>query len=265
MSQHRSSDQHASIPPPGPRPEPDASHGLVIGVLGAAGGLGTSTLATAMLVRAAAAGRRAVLVDGHPLSGGLDLLLAAEEHPGLRWPDLAAAQGRVDGAALIAQLPGADGRRVLSWDRRRPPAQPVRPAPIVSSLREAADVVVVDLPRADRPHEWWALCDAIVLVASDALSGVAAGVLVADLASATAAVVSARSPRGLLGGARSGGLGAPQLEALLGVPVLAEIGHDPSVPAALLRGDAVGTGRGAVGDAAERVLAVLLAAEREAA
>ena len=36
-------------------------------------------------------GARVLLIDGDPWGGGLELALAAEEEPGLRWPDLAEA------------------------------------------------------------------------------------------------------------------------------------------------------------------------------
>ena len=56
------------------------------------------------------------------LSGGADLLLGAETVPGLRWPQLARARGRLGGGMLREALPRLDGLSVLSWDRtdRRP-------------------------------------------------------------------------------------------------------------------------------------------------
>ena len=64
-----------------------------------------------------AAGLRAVLVDGDPLGGGIDLVLGGEDVPGVRWPDLAGARGRVPPADLAAALPEVDALHVLSWDR----------------------------------------------------------------------------------------------------------------------------------------------------
>ena len=55
-----------------------ASAGVVIGVMGAVGGVGASTLA-AVLARKRSAHNTTVLIDGVPSSGGIDLLVGAEE------------------------------------------------------------------------------------------------------------------------------------------------------------------------------------------
>src|SRR5882757_4496878 len=90
---------------------------LTIGVVGGRGGAGASTLACALAVTAARAGRRTMLVDGDPLGGGLDVLLGGEQVEGRRWPDFAASKGRVAGGALEESLPRLHELRVLSWDR----------------------------------------------------------------------------------------------------------------------------------------------------
>ena len=70
---------------------------LVLGVVGARGGVGASTLAAALAARGA---RRtaSVLVDLDAAAPGLDLLVGLEDDPGVRWPDLAGAAGAIDGA-----------------------------------------------------------------------------------------------------------------------------------------------------------------------
>ena len=58
--------------------------GVVLGVLGASGGVGSTALATACAVRSAAAGRDVVLVDAHPWGGGIEMMAGTDAEAGLR-------------------------------------------------------------------------------------------------------------------------------------------------------------------------------------
>lgn len=89
--------------------------GHVIAFVPASGGTGSTTLAAAVAVRAAAAGRSAVVVDLDRLAGRLDVVLGIEQEEGWRWPDLADVAGVVDGWRLLGQLPSAGGAAVLSF------------------------------------------------------------------------------------------------------------------------------------------------------
>jgi secretion/DNA translocation related CpaE-like protein len=128
--------------------EPSSTAGLVIGVTGGRGGAGATTLASALAVTATRRGGRALLVDGDPLGGGIDLVFGGEDRGGLRWPDLGSTRGRVSGATLRAALPRMGDLSVLSWDRGD--SGPV-PADAIETVLEAGrrsgDLVVVDLPR----------------------------------------------------------------------------------------------------------------------
>ena len=149
----------------------------VLGVLGASGGLGASTLATALAVAAtrelAASGLPpAVAVDGALGGGGLDTTACVEHLPGLRWPDLAGVRGEVCGADLVAELPRcAGGARVLAAAPGAPPPQEVLSS-VVRAVRAVAGLVVVDLPGAGpEPGGEGATeplldaCDAVLLLA----------------------------------------------------------------------------------------------------
>jgi len=64
----------------------------------------------------------------------------------VRWPDLAAVGGRIDGFELLVRLPSVDGVWVLSFDRA--PDVPLGAElgrEVLMALSAAADVVVVDL------------------------------------------------------------------------------------------------------------------------
>lgn len=85
-----------------------------VAVVGAVGGVGASTLA-ACLARAMSP---ALLIDGAPRHGGLDLLLGVEDVPGARWPDLNVGEGAVAGEDLRRALPvTAEGITLLSAAR----------------------------------------------------------------------------------------------------------------------------------------------------
>ena len=199
----------------GPRPGDGGRMGNVIAFVPATGGTGSTTLAAAVTVRGAAAGRTCVAVDLDRLSGRLDVVLGIEQEEGWRWPELADVSGVVDGRRLVRELPAARGAAALTFgaadaavDGTRSGGRPViggmpglggvtawgsaayrlkdvgewleRACDVVAGLREAADVVVLDCPRDDRVLE--ALADEVdVLVLT-------VGTAVAQVASAAAAV-----------------------------------------------------------------------------
>jgi len=122
---------------------------VTVAFVGGCGGAGASTVAAGMALRAARGGHRTLLVDADPLGGGIELLLGCEGASGLRWPEVAATQGRVSAAALREALPGTGGVAVLSWDRGA--AVGVEPATMramVAAGQRGSDLVVIDLPRS---------------------------------------------------------------------------------------------------------------------
>jgi secretion/DNA translocation related CpaE-like protein len=160
----------------------------VIGVVGASGGIGTSTVATSLAWSATALGRDVVLVDFDMGGGGLDLPLGLEGVDGLRWPDLADARGVVSSGALRASLPGHDRLRVLAAGRsggghdQRAPSTPSEEAvsAVLDAGRRSGGVVVADLGRLVDVAAGSALhlCDHVVLVvAAEVRSVAAAGML----------------------------------------------------------------------------------------
>ncbi|MFE2156697.1 septum site-determining protein Ssd [Streptomyces lydicus] len=155
---------------------------LTVGVLGGRGGAGASTLAGALAVTAARAGRSTMLVDGDPLGGGLDVLLGGEKEKGLRWPAFAESRGRVAGGALAESLPHLHSLRVLSWDRGADVTiPPAAMRAVMAAARRRGGVVVVDLPRRvdEAAAEALAQVDMALLLVSTELRAVAAAQRVA--------------------------------------------------------------------------------------
>jgi secretion/DNA translocation related CpaE-like protein len=189
--------------------------GVAVGVMSGRGGAGSSTYAVALGLEAAARELRTVLIDGDPLGGGLDLLVGCEESPGLRWPDVGAAGGRVSAAALRSALPSMAGLAVLSSTGfGTPDLLDVRN--IVASARRGADLVIVDLPRsADRELlDVVAGLDVVVVVTTDDVRAVAGArqVIGALLPSCNDVRVAVRTAQAFL-------LPPDDVAAALGVPL----------------------------------------------
>ncbi|MER6103018.1 septum site-determining protein Ssd [Streptomyces sp. NPDC001832] len=158
---------------------------VTVGVIGGRGGSGASTLACALAVTAARAGRRTMLIDGDPLGGGIDVLLGGERAEGMRWPDFAHSKGRVGAGALEESLPALHGLRVLSWGRDDwvvIPPQAIQA--VLAAARRLGGVVVVDLPRRvdESVAEALAQLDLGLLVVPGELRAVAAAKRVASMA-----------------------------------------------------------------------------------
>ena len=210
-------------------------------------------------------------VDGDRLGGGLDVTFGIEQEHGVRWPDLVGARGRIDGPELLRRLPSIDAVRVLSFDR----ARDVQLAPeivpeVLRALREAVDLVVVDLPRPD--HEVFTALrsslDATVLLAGSGIRALAGASAIAEYL--IRPCVDARpddcpeisdisdiSEIGLC--LRTSGKGthfADTVAAALDLPLIAVVREEPSLAADVLHGIPPGSSaRGALAAAADKVLA----------
>jgi secretion/DNA translocation related CpaE-like protein len=238
--------------------------GRVIAVAGGCGGAGASVLTAALARTAAADGLRAVVVDADPLGGGIDLVLGAEDVPGLRWPDLWTARGRLQPGLLGRLLPSVDGVSVLSWERSLEmggdvPSEAVRA--VLSSARTEAEVVVVDLPRripeGTAAQDAAAGCDVALVVVPAHVRATAASVGVLDrLRSLTADVrLVVRRTRG--------GPAPVAVADALEAPLAAVIRPEPGLAAALDRGEPPAlTPRGPLRRACSELLVDMLASAR---
>ena len=216
--------------------EAGGAEATTVSVIGGRGGAGASTLSAALAVTGSRRGLRALLVDGDPLGGGIDLLLGGEDTGGLRWPELAGTRGRVSGRALRDALPRVDELTVLSWDRGDLlTIPPDAMQAVLAAARRGTDLVVVDLPRRLDPAGEAALArsDVALLVVPAEVRATAAAARVAAAASLLAAdlrlVVRGPSPSGL----------PPEVVAdALGLPLAGTLHPEPGLPAALERGEA---------------------------
>ena len=177
----------------------------IVGVIGGSGGVGASTFAAAIASAAAAS----VLVDADPVSGGIDVLLGIEEHPGARWSGLRVDGGRLDPDLLAAGLPRWGAVRVLAAD--------VAPAaPAVAQVVAAAagfGQVIIDLPRVCPPDYDAVLqsCELLVVVAAAEVRAL----------SAAASVLRSLPTDGRKGVVlRRGAVPTDEAAALLGAPLV---------------------------------------------
>jgi len=250
-------DRLADLDDPGP-------DGAVVAVVGGRGGAGATTLACALAVTAARSGRTALLVDGDPLGGGIDLVFGGEQDAGLRWPELRSTRGRVPAAALADALPRMAGLSVLSWDRGVPASvTPDAVGAVLAAGRRAHAVVVVDLPRSldDGGRTVLAAATTVLLV-------VPCEVRAAAAASRVAASVGSlsRDLRVVARGPAPSGLMAAQVAAALGLPLVGELRPEPGLELALERGEPPARrGRGPLSALCTALLDELVPADRRAA
>lgn len=268
--------------------EPPSAPATVIATIGGRGGAGASSLAAAIAVTAARGGDRVIFVDADPLGGGADLLFGGEHAGGARWSDLVAARGRIPAGAFRDALPQVADLAVLSWDRPAgsPPAATAAldadvyvgvdvdagggadavagadldvgaDAEVVANVLDAAargsDVVVVDLSRRFDAATKVALSAAhLVLVITPA--EIRAAAAAARVAAAIRPLAS--DVRLVVRGPAPGGLRAPDIAAIVGLPLAGELRPEPELASCLERGEApAARGVGPLARLCERLLA----------
>lgn len=186
-------------------------------VLGSCGGAGASMLAA---VLAWCAGSPAFLIDCDPWGGGLDVLLGCERAPGSRWGQVRLRGGGLDPAVLRDCLPRWQQVSVLAVDD--PPALDAEALVELVGAAATAGPVVLDVARWPSPVRTAALssCDLAVLVTPAEVRAVAAATTIVE------AVEPSRA--GLVVRGSTPDLPSGRIGALLGLPVLGELGYDPA-------------------------------------
>lgn len=235
----------------------------VVGVVGARGGAGVTTLAAALARRWAAAdagtagrGTGVALVDLDGAGAGLDVHLGVEDGGGLRWPDLSGARGDVAGDELTALLPTWSGVTVLSGDRWRPgPAPPDVVADVLAALVTCHRALVLDLGRREVLDGGEPLhrCGTVLVAAARDVGSVAGVVALRE-----ALLGAVDDVRLVVGGPAPGGLGALEVAHAVDLPVAATLPVDRHLSAAVERGAGpVVRGRGRLARRLDRLAAEL--------
>lgn len=171
----------------------DVRPGTVVGVVGVAGGVGSSVL-TVSLTSVASERTTALAVDLDPRGAGLELIAGDAEDKAPSWDSLRSAHGRLNGQALRSALATGGSAAVLGWGSGG------------SRVMPPTSVVAESLAAARRGHEWtfvdsrsaevWAGCDALVVVVAGSVPGVATALRTArDLPSGLPVGVAVRSRR----------------------------------------------------------------------
>ncbi len=215
--------------------------GTLIAVIGGCGGVGASTLATALALTAAGSGREPVLIGADPWDGGIDIALGAEDVPGPRWPDLATVCGRLSSTAILDGLPQAHGMRFLSSARSHPSLVPLAAlSAVVTAAVRTGGPVVVDLPRgAADPARWvGGAADLNLLVCPATVAGaLASRALAAELgwaASSSGIIVRER---------RGGTVDDELLASTVGLPVILRLPEETQLVMGSGQGDPPGRRR----------------------
>lgn len=233
----------------------------VISVVGTAGGVGASVLTAALATRASHLGAAVVAVDARPYGGGLDVVLGADEEPGLRWRDFADAAGALEGAEVFGRLPMTGRCGVLSFDRDTPIVPPAEAlTTLVDALGRVSDLVFVDAPRAGEvwEEEVADLSDDVIALTGlsiPALAGAAASLTHLDLVheGLWLACRIDRTQPDL----------AQTLTRTLGIPLIGAVPTDAQVTKALTEGRPP-PGRGRLAKAVDRILGDLQPLRRAA-
>ncbi len=201
--------------------------GAVLAVLGGRGGAGASVFAAALAQSCAGP---VLLVDLDVDGAGADLLLGIEDRPGVRWPQLRTAAGRVEAQSLRRALPRTDRIAVLTGDGPTPDPGTVQA--VLAAGREGG-TVVCDLPRGDGPSAQAVLAEA----------DLTAVLTSADVRGAAAAVRTARRLRAVraeaglvVRGPAPGGLTAPRIAEAVGLPLWATMRPQPGLDRMLEHG-----------------------------
>ena len=202
-------------------------HGTTVALVGAAGGLGVSTLAVALAITAGRRGTPSALVDLASCGGGLDLAAGGETVEGMRWSDLGHARGEL--GDLAGSLPSLGGVALLAHSREAPSVPSAETvAAVMGALARSHRMVVVDCGRDPSPTS---VDHTVLVVGADVRSVAAARMLAEVKALRPTSIVVRRGPgRTLPEQVVARALGAPSLGRMdhhRALPRLAELGLLP--------------------------------------
>ncbi|GAA3971756.1 septum site-determining protein Ssd [Gordonia caeni] len=206
---------------------PRRAAAAVLAVVGGHGGVGVSTFTAVLGYTAARSDTGVLLLDVEPGGAGLDLLLGAENAPGLRWSDITGETGSIAPQALSAALPRA-AERLRFLTRGRDDGAPLSAETVLAVLDAArgdGQTVIADLGRATDPAAAGVLdsADLIVVLTAASVPGVAATrKLLARIGNRGDAALVVRGPA-------PGGLSPGQVAEAVGLRLIASLRTRPGV------------------------------------
>ena len=213
-------------------------NGVVLPVFAGSGGVGSSTFSANLAVVASQRGARALVIDGDPWGGGMDLLMGAEEANGARWTDLRHVSGHLPAGHLDAALPKVADVSVLSCTRgsKESGLSAETMNAVLTSARRSHDFVVVDCPLTNDnvlPVVFEHAPRAVLVVGDHVRAAAAAARRYEWLCTRVPQVVlvQATTPKGVAGEDIAHALGADFLATLPFVPSMPSRSDEGELPA----------------------------------
>ena len=153
---------------------PASKKGMCVGIIPGAGGAGASILSCGLAFHARQFFNAVVLVDLDPSSAGLDIILGIEAQPGMRWHDFSSLTGSISGGDILRGLPARDGVALLTHQASESVSKNFMPSSIIEQLRNASELVIIDLPRFTNQEamiEILQLCDIVYVATPSTVRG----------------------------------------------------------------------------------------------
>jgi MinD-like ATPase involved in chromosome partitioning or flagellar assembly len=234
-----------------------------VGVIGAKGGIGTSSLAASLAVRAQERSVQSCVVDLQ-FASPIDVIFSMEQAPGVRWGSLDHAKGDIDAEKLNSQLLDYNGVKILSSSINYPklPEREVV-TDVLRALKKTNEMIFIDTPKSMITKEYGSegllhLVDRFLVLSTRDLESVLAAKAVVNLiGNKHKAVLATFFPRNAK---NSGTLSLDNVREFMEMLPMADMSYENKIEQ-MLRGDGGPEfkKRGHYRDALDSLLEVLIA------
>jgi len=156
--------------------EPANAKGLSVALVPASGGAGASIAACGLAFHARQFFQDVALVDLDQNSASLDISFGLENNPGMRWHDFSELSGSINGNDVYRSLPSRDAVGLLTHGQLTFAETLIPQRSILEKLKEACELVVIDLPKASDKNfsiDAVADCDLVLMVTTATVRGCA--------------------------------------------------------------------------------------------
>lgn len=154
--------------------QPNKAKGLSVGIVPASGGAGASIVACGLAYHARHVFKNVALVDLDQSSASLDIAFGLENQVGMRWHDFSELSGSINGSDVLRSLPSRDNIGLLTHGELKSAEVPIPRDLILEKVREACDLVVIDLPKVSDKRfspEAIADCDLVLVTTTATVRG----------------------------------------------------------------------------------------------